>query len=306
VINVNESGFSGFLTKLGYAPTGNEVGRFVYFVEINQSQKVEVAFVYEPAGSDFKTKIFENHRRLWNSNSVSALIVVSETQTLVINPKVKPDESNPFRGQIESFKTGINTDIDPEVLQYLSCKKINAGYFFEFIREKTKRNKEQEVDKDLLLNLMALRQDLIAGNNSESVADLLILRCLFLKYLEDREIYEAGYVSQVLSDGQPVNLIRAFDAVSKINGDIFKNEPLSETDFSGRQRKDLHRFFNSDYRSGQGTLFPYQFQHIPIQLISHVYEAFLNDSKKHGKGIYYTPAIHCSLHVGGDVVACFG
>ncbi|MFA7290485.1 MAG: N-6 DNA methylase [Melioribacteraceae bacterium] len=49
-------------------------------------------------------------------------------------------------------------------------------------------------------------------------------------------------------------------------------------------------FFSTDYQSGQGTLFPYQFNNIPIQLISHVYEAFLNDNTKKGKGVYYTPS----------------
>ncbi|MDD3685975.1 MAG: N-6 DNA methylase, partial [Bacteroidales bacterium] len=36
-------------------------------------------------------------------------------------------------------------------------------------------------------------------------------------------------------------------------------------------------------------LFPYQFDNIPIQLISHVYEAFLNVNTKKGNGVYYTP-----------------
>jgi len=286
---VKESGFTQFLRKLGFSPTGEEAGRFVYTVEINQNQKTEVEFVYASQSPDFDKKVYESHRRIWNTNSASAFVLVSETNSFVINPKIKPDESNSFRGKIESFKTGINTELDPEASQWLSRKQINAGYFFEFVREKIKRNKEQEVDKDLLLNLIALRLDLSAGNGSESVADLLILRCLFLKYLEDRGIYPPGYVLGVLRSGQATDLLRAFDAVGRINGDIFKNEPLSQTDFSGDQIKYLYRFFNSDYRSGQGTLFPYEFQHIPIQLISHVYEAFLNDSKKHGKGIYYTP-----------------
>ncbi len=286
---VKESGFTQFLRKLGFSPTGEEAGRFVYTVEINQNQKTEVEFVYAPQSPDFDKKVYESHRKIWNTNSASAFVLVSEKKAFVINPKVKPNDSDPFRGRIESFETGINTEVDPKTLQWLSRKQINAGYFFEFVREKIKRNKEQEVDKDLLLNLIALRLDLSAGNGSESVADLLILRCLFLKYLEDRGIYPSGYVLRVLRSGQATDLLRAFHSVSRINGDIFKNEPLSQTDFSGEQIKYLHRFFNSDYRSGQGTLFPYEFQHIPIQLISHVYEAFLIGSKKHGKGIYYTP-----------------
>ncbi len=289
MLETNESGFTQFLTKLGFSPTGHEAGRFVYSFEINQNQKAEIEFVYAPRNADFKTKIYEEHRRIWNSNSASAFILVSENESFLINPKVKPDELSSLRGKIESFEAGIKTEIDRKTLEWLSCQQINAGYFFEFVHEKIKRNKEQEVDKDLLLNLIALRLDLTSEDGSQTVADLLILRCLFLKYLEDRGIYPLGYVSGVLGAGQPVALLRAFDAVGRINGDIFKNEPLSESDFSRKQMLCLHRFFTSDYRSGQGTLFPYQFQYIPIQLISHVYEAFLSDSKRHGKEIYYTP-----------------
>ena len=285
----NKSGFTQFLTKLGFASAKNEAERFVYSLEINQNQKADIEFIYAPTALGVEKIAYENHRRLWNSSSAHALVVVTETQTIVINPKVKPEQTDPFRGKIDSFEAGVKTNTNLESIQFISCKKINAGYFFEFIREKTKRNKEQEVDKDLLLNLIALRRDLIAGNASESVADLLILRCLFLKYLEDREIYPPNYVSEILGSGQSEKLIQAFNVVARINGDIFSHEPLQGINFSGKQMQDLHRFFNSDYRSGQGTLFPYQFQYIPIQLISHVYEAFLNESKKQGKGIYYTP-----------------
>lgn len=284
-----ESGFSRFLQKLGYSPTGNHSGRFVHTLEINQSQKAEIEFIDASQTEDFKTKLFEEHLRIWNSNQVSAFIFVGKTESTVFNPKVKPDQSNPHCGQIESFKIGIKTELAPETIKWLSKQQVNSGYFFEFVREKIKRNREQEVDKDLLLNLIALRMDLVGDGDFSHLADLLILRCLFLKYLEDRGIYPTGYVSSVLGKGQPIALIRAFEAVGRINGDIFKNESLSENDFSSEQMRCLHRFFNSDYRSGQGTLFPYQFQHIPIQLISHVYEAFLSDSKRHGKGIYYTP-----------------
>ena len=59
---------------------------------------------------------------------------------------------------------------------------------------------------------------------------------------------------------------------------------------NGFYLRKLKRFFDSDYRSGQGTLFPYQFDCIPIQLISHVYEVFLKNETRKGKGIYYTPS----------------
>lgn len=262
----------------------------MYCLEFNQNQVTEIVFVYAPKGAGSEAIIYKNHCRLWNENRTNVLVAVTEDETFLINPKIKPNEHKPLIGKIDTpFKSGALTDIDSTTYDYLSRQKVNAGYFFEFVWEKTKRNREEEVDKDLLLNLIALRQDLIAADTPEKVADLMILRCLFLKYLEDRGIYPSNYVSNILETAQPAVLIDAFESVGRINGDIFKNEPILKTTFSHVQMQYLHRFFNSDYRSKQATLFPYQFQYIPIQLISHVYEAFLDSAKKQGKGIYYTP-----------------
>ncbi len=289
MVSNDTSGFDLFLKKLGFSPLGNQAGRYVHTIEITHNQKAHVEFLYIPTSPEFTTEIVREHRRIWNSNNSEAFVVVSDDNSHVFSSKIKPDDQKPLNGKIESFTSGTNTEVDQKMLEWLSRPQMNAGYFFDFVREKSKRNREQEVDKDLLLNLIALRQDLIKIENSQSVADLLILRCLFLKYLEDRGIYPTGYLSGILSSGQAILLLDAFEAVSRINGDIFKNEPLSETDISGAHLMHLHRFFASDYRTGQGTLFPYQFEHIPIQLISHVYEAFLSSAKRQGKGIYYTP-----------------
>lgn len=283
------SGFDLFLEKLGFLPLGQQAGRYVHTIEIAHNQKAQVEFLYIPTSSEFPTEVTREHRRIWNSNNSEAFVVVSDDKSHVFSSKIKPNEQNPWWGKIETFESGVKTEIDPQILESLSCSRVNAGYFFDFVREKSRRNQEQEVDKDLLLNLIALRRDLTLSEQSQPVADLLILRCLFLKYLEDRGIYQKGYVSGILNSGNPYPLLQAFDAVGRINGDIFKNEPLAKGDISPTHLNQLYRFFNSDYRTGQGTLFPYQFQHIPIQLISHVYEAFLSSAKRQGKGIYYTP-----------------
>lgn len=82
----------------------------------------------------------------------------------------------------------------------------------------------------------------------------------------------------------------AFDRVARINGDIFKyDDQFRPEDVKEEYLQKLAFFFKCDYRSGQHFLFPYQFDKIPIQLISHVYEAFLKSSTKKGDGVYYTP-----------------
>ena len=141
----------------------------------------------------------------------------------------------------------------------------------------------------MLLNLIALRNDLFENGN-EQVVHLIILQCLFVKYLEDRGIFASNYLSEILASKSADRLIDAFGEVCKINGDVFGGNRLSIDDICEEHLVKLHLFFTADYQSGQGTLFPYQFNNIPIQLISHVYEAFLNSNTKKGKGVYYTPS----------------
>lgn len=135
-MNSNESRFHRFLTELGFSPARSEAERFVYSFSINQNQQSDIEFVYAPQNADFKTKVFEEHRRIWNSNYANAFVLVSDSETIVINPKVKPDVSKPLRGKIDSFNAGIRTEIDPQTLELLSRQQINAGYFFDFVRVK--------------------------------------------------------------------------------------------------------------------------------------------------------------------------
>jgi hypothetical protein len=200
-------------------------------------------------------------------------------------------KKKPQRGiiqSIESFDYGVNTKGFENInIDIISKSYIDSSYFFQFVQQK--QRKKQEVDKDLLLNLIALRNDLLK-NGDEKVVHLIILRCLFVKYLEDRGIFKSNYLSEILASKSTDKLIDAFGEVCKINGDVFGGNRLTIDDICEEYLDKLHLFFTADYQSGQGTLFPYQFNHIPIQLISHVYEAFLTNNTKKGKGVYYTPS----------------
>jgi N-6 DNA Methylase len=251
----------------------------------NHVNNIPLEFHFVPKTFLFEESIYDIHDNVWNKNDTPNFIIVSEEKSYIFDSKIKPKKGNPFNAEIDSFKhrNSFNNDDNP-----ILKKNLDSGYFFEFVIQKTKKNKQQEVDKDLLLNLIALRQDLLNIKNDESTIHLLILRCLFLRYLEDRGIYEKGYVVSALIKS-PDALITAFNEVGRINGDIFKYDVLTADHISPNYLSSIARFFTCDYLTGQGSLFPYKFDCIPVQLISNVYEAFLSDSKKKGKGIYYTP-----------------
>ncbi|MFN7117599.1 MAG: class I SAM-dependent DNA methyltransferase [Saprospiraceae bacterium] len=285
-----------FFEALGFNLSKEYKSSFIYHVNFAQERKenpisIPVAYYYLSSQSFFSDHtLFDIHQKLWNSNYVNNFIVFSDQETLIFNAKIKPNKDNPKFAVIYTIPEGVDSKEIADLKQIVSRQRLDAGYFFDFVIEKQKQKREHEVDKDLLLNLIALREDLLKHSNQPRVVDLLILRCLFLKYLEDRGIYDSNYLVTILESGKADKLINAFEEVRKINGDIFKDDILTSNQIKEDYLGKLALFFSTDYQSGQLRLFfPYRFDYIPIQLISNVYEAFLDNAKKQGKGIYYTP-----------------
>lgn len=280
-------GFHDFLFRLGFSE--EEVGDKLKGRDFDYSiaDNLSVKFIY----TENESEIFNSHQRLWNKNTDPVFIAVSGKKSYLINVKEKPDKDRPLKKSIciQSIEYGVNTkgfeNIDSELI---SKDSIDSAYFFDFV-SKNQPKSNKTVDKDLLLNLLELKSDLIQNGNDQ-IIHLLILRCLFIKYLEDRGIFAHNYLQEILESGNPEKLKVAFDQVARINGDIFKyDKQFRVTDVKEEYLQNLALFFKCDYRSGQHFLFPYQFDKIPIQLISHVYEAFLKNSTKKGDGVYYTP-----------------
>jgi len=282
------SSFHSFLRNLSYTEDDLSVGfadEKTFEYEVDAAAKLSVKYILTPTNED----IFQAHRLLWNKNSDNVFVAVSQQRSHIINVKEKPDANRPLKNSIclKTFDYGVNSiGFEHVKPSEISKQYIDSAFFFDFVSKN--QRKGQEVDKDLLLNLLTLKNDLLS-NGDEEVIHLLILRCIFIKYLEDRGIFENEYLLSILKSNEPANLVAAFDEIRKINGDVFKYDDFNLSDIRPEYLRQLALFFESDYRSGQMFLFPYQFDQIPIQLISHVYEAFLKEDSKKRKGIYYTP-----------------
>lgn len=302
--------FSNYLKTLGFSTTQKGVeDSFVYNIPLDKTNTQEISVPFYYIKRDNGKKLFKIHQKLWNRNQTNFFIVVRNNETLVFNAKVKPRLHNLDLGKIAAYPFGVSNTFFANHLStltkesknlfsnILSKENFDTGNFFRFFIAKRKKNRENEVDKDLLLNLIALKQDLeiielqekSLNEKKDSITHLLILRCLFLKYLEDRQVFRDKNLFKILNSGNAQLLINEFEKVKKINGDIFKDRIFTVSEIQPFLSK-LGKFFSVfDYRSGQGSLFPYRFDEIPIQLLSNVYEAFLKKSEKKSKGIFYTP-----------------
>jgi hypothetical protein len=147
---------------------------------------------------------------------------------------------------------------------------------------------------------------------SRDLAQRLIGRCIFTSYLIDRGIAQPFLPSNLPADvgGMFANVDTAFNLFQWLrqtfNGDLFPmDDPGAEQERLGDAHLGLLRDFIEGTslvagRFGQGRLFRFRYDAIPVDLISAIYQQFARSSaadKAHVQGLHYTPIelVHLTL-----------
>ncbi len=243
-------------------------------------------------------ELFDVHKNIWCENKSEIFIASNENQIFICDSKTKPSEQNTLQNvKIKTFSYGINNDESRKILELFKKKNLDSpaiwGDIYSFIKKRISDKKRKTVDEDLLENLIEVKKRIIAllSNipNSQIIAQKLIDRCLFIRFLEDR--INSNKLKKVLKKKEIKALIKLFDYYNdSLNGDLFEMNDIP-LDINNNAIEELDKIFGDvyQYRSGQQTLFPYQFDKIPITLISNIYEEFLHQGLRNQKGVVYTP-----------------
>jgi hypothetical protein len=174
---------------------------------------------------------------------------------------------------------------------------VSGQLWREYKREFSGRNR---LDYKLLKNIEAARDILIKDQNlKSSIANKLIGRLIFTRYLIDRRIRIGYQINDGLLTGNDfLELLRDQDALydffellnTKFKGDLF---PLNgEKDAVSHENLEvLYRLFSGDeIKTGQRSLFNiYDFDIIPIEFVSNIYEYFIGKDKQEKNKSFYTP-----------------
>ena len=142
------------------------------------------------------------------------------------------------------------------------------------------------VDEQLLRDLAYLEFDLVQDDLERESAQGLIGRSIFTQYLVDRDIvssarlYEecgAGTLPGALRD--PLASHRLFSWLAEVfRGDVFLSHGVGH-DFRENHLSRVADFLEAvNPQTGQRTFFPYQFDVIPVELISSIYEQFVHST----------------------------
>lgn len=241
-------------------------------------------------------------QEIWNEGFAPLLWIVSPDRIDLYNGFGRPRlEADPTENRLASFLT-IASGL--EELDALAGRlAMETGQFWTKTKQVDRRT---AVDQLLLSDLAALERDLVSANLVRDEAQALIGRAIFTQYLLDRDIITAERLHSICGTTRLSAALRNRQATSQIfnwlsktfNGDMFP--PSSAAPPAPAHLSRVADFLDAvDPVSRQTTFFPYQFDVIPVELISSIYEQFAHSgatpvagrtrsTEATRAGVYYT------------------
>lgn len=248
---------------------------------------------FECSESNLSTEL---NRKIWNAQIPISIIV--------------------FENRIEIFN-GCSLNKDNELVLLETIEEINqlsekSSFSYwnltnaSFWEKHTKNLTTAKLDEVMLENIKEVTNRL-KQSRCEPFAIQLVLRLIFIRYLIDRgtDLDYRGLNGNVVQSQQRfLELLRTKEELyslfshlnNKFNGNLFEiyeENSLSEMDLiENESLQILHDLMAGKLilSSGQMSLFPmYDFNIIPVELISNIYEQFLGVENQKKDKAFYTP-----------------
>lgn len=247
-----------------------------------------------------KERIGKWQREVWNQGFTPLLWIVSSDHTDIYNGFGLPRP--PDRAGENRLRTFRNIQTDLRQLDQVAGRlSMETGQFW---RTESRVHRRNTVDRRLLGDISVLERDLVRAGLARDAAQALIGRSIFAKYLVDRKIVSNVLLREISGEANLTDVLRCTSSTKRFfdwlcttfNGDMFPSS-LSVPDASHSNR--IAQFLEgADPNTGRRLLFPYQFDVIPVELISSIYEQFVHIATERNstgvtdarhQGVYYTP-----------------
>lgn len=240
-------------------------------------------------------------REVWNEGFAPLLWVVSPERIDLYNGFGMPvKDGDAQRHLIRSFR---NVAASLSELDALAGRlSIETGHVWNQV---TEIDSKTSVDQKLLSDLAFLERDLVDADLARNAAQALIGRVIFTQYLVDREIVTSTRLKKLCGHATLPPILRDRTATAQLfawlsqtfNGDMFPPSSIQSTPDSSHLARVADFLDAVDPQSGQQSFFPYQFDVIPVELISSIYEQFAHAEPSTGtrhsieavrNGVHYT------------------
>ncbi|MCI0708926.1 MAG: N-6 DNA methylase [Chloroflexi bacterium] len=296
--------------ELGYT-NSPEIQLFDNIPDIDLVYKVngiQIAYfsridVFEPR------RIWQLHRAVWNESKTPLLYIILPNEIRVYNTYALPSkessdldtEERLLRHLTQLFNVEVaRQKIHSELYQnHYDRVHLETGAFWNSL-DGRRIDKHDRADHRLLRAMDALRRKLYQAGLDGDNSYALLGRSIFIRYLEDR-----GILSYTTDNFRSNNNSREYRKVlhnlnetylffeslaHQFGGDLF---PVLDGERESVSQKHLNLVADfldgTDLETGQRSFWPFNFEYIPVELISGIYDTFLNTSDKKTAGTYYTP-----------------
>ena len=268
--------------------------------------------------------IHDWHEAAWNISVAPLLWIITPTDVRLYNCYASPPQSRPQASAVSPSLDRFAIDSEDRLRALdLTCGRLatETGAFWSSSIG-VKINRRHRVDRELLGEINALERclidltptvdDPVSRALARDVVQRFIGRCIFTWYLLDRGIAQPFLPVELPADlaamfATPDSAFALFDWLrTTFNGDLF---PMDDPGAEREQLTAKHLAYIRDFvegrslipeRKGQGRLFRFRFNAIPIDLISSIYQQFARSSaagKAQSQGLHYTPVelVHLTL-----------
>lgn len=273
-----------------------------------------------------ENEILNTFRRVWCMARPQRFFLSLPGELRIYDLKESPIKND--GKYVEPLSIAYNIADVLEKLQDYRREQLEAGYLPE--NERLFEKKDERADRRLIQDLKSVRNSLRnAGLNLEH-AHALIGRSIFIRYLEDRGVLTEAYFRQVAENQSEwaellernleklaiQNILQESELKKRkyynvllnkdftyalfaqlaqdFNGDLFPKDDAEKEAVEQPHLDLLRKFLLGDADQNQQNLFfwVYDFEIIPIELISSIYEEFYHhEDNGEDNATHYTPSV---------------
>lgn len=280
---------------------------YIFFRRFSDGRSSQIAaYVVDNSGNKHdENTLSELHKQVWLQGKSPLLYIAWESRIDIMSCARDADFWDKRKGQTQ-YNPAKTLEIASKIsdeLQNYSAYRLADGTFWDEPKNSILAKYDKAAHQSLIQAVVDTDKEL-GGENSPLLRRLLLLFIL-IKYLEDRGVFPGdGWFGRfhkgaksfldVVKGGEPdeVYKLLRFLQEEKFNGDVFDLSHVTQQKLTQKNLKAFANFVDTKTIKNQCYLWEqYSFEHLPVEIISHLYQRFIKD----GHGAVYTPPFLAAL-----------
>lgn len=280
---------------------------YIFFRRFADDRSSQVAAYVIDNGDDrfSENQLAEIHKNLWLNGSAPLLYVGWKTRVDVLSCARGPDfwQHNKYQyNPAEQIEAAVQiSQALEEKKRRFSAFRLSDGTFWDNPDNFKLAQADKSAHRRLINAVVEADHDL--GGEKKPMLRRLLLLTVLIKYLEDRGVFPERWFHErhkgatsffdVLQQGTPDEVLELLGMLErKFNGDVFELPGNYHQELTTKELRKFAELVEAKTIKSQLYLWDqYSFKHIPVEVLSHLYQRFA----QRGKGAVFTPPFVANL-----------